>query len=586
MTAAPAWEKLALTVLRKADPPGELGVKALRKKVVKRAAKKQASADLAQLREAFDAALPTLRGVSVRGDVARIAEAAEAAGGAAAAREKRPAPDADARAAKPPKKAKKAATGAAAGELDAAGAAAWRDAHQVRISEEAFAPIASWESAARALPASLVEQCVGAGFAAPSPVQAAGWPVLVAGRDLVAVAETGSGKTLGFALPALARIGAERGAGGGAKPRKGAAPAPDMLVLSPTRELAQQSAAVIERFGASVGVKCVCLYGGVPKHEQRRALGDAACRVVVATPGRLVDLVERDGALALGSVRWLVLDEADRMLDMGFVDEVRRLAGACASARQTCMFTATWPVEVSKIASELMLDAAGAVRVAIGGAGGAALGLGGDDGRAVGDEPVANKRVTQEVEVIGERERDARLLKLLQRYHSSRKNRVIVFGLYKKECARLELQLQRAGWTCVAIHGDKAQAARDSAFGEFKSGAVPLLIATDVAARGLDIPNVEVVINFSFPLTIEDYVHRIGRTGRAGTSGISHTFFHDGDKAHAGSLQNVLREANQPIPDALMKYGSTVKKKEHKLYGAFGPKGGAEMKKATKITFD
>ena len=113
-----------------------------------------------------------------------------------------------------------------------------------------------------------------------------------------------------------------------------------------------------------------------------------------------------------------------------------------------------------------------------------------------------------------------------------------------------------------------------------------MLLCTDVAARGLDIPNVEVVINFSFPLTIEDYVHRIGRTGRAGTSGISHTFFHDGDKAHAGSLQNVLREANQPIPDALMKYGSTVKKKEHKLYGAFGPKGGAEMKKATKITFD
>ena len=131
-----------------------------------------------------------------------------------------------------------------------------------------------------------------------------------------------------------------------------------------------------------------------------------------------------------------------------------------------------------------------------------------------------------------------------------------------------------------------SQAARTKAFDDFRGVKVPLLVATDVAARGLDIPDVELVVNYSFPLTIEDYVHRIGRTGRAGTSGISHTFFHDGDKAHAGSLQNVLREANQPIPDALMKYGSTVKKKEHKLYGAFGPKGGAEMKKATKITFD
>ena len=494
----PGWEKLAITVLRKADPPGELGVKALRKKVVKRAAKKQASADLTALRVAFDTALPTLRGVSVRGDVARIADEAAAAG---AAPEKRARPTRT-RAAKPSKKAKKAAAAAAAAPPSSPAAsprratstrrARRRGARNTRCaSRRRLRADRDWDGAARVLPASLIDQCVGAGFVAPSPVQAAGWPVLVAGRDLVAVAETGSGKTLGFALPALARIGAEREKGGGAttKPAKSAkTPSPDMLVLSPTRELAQQSAAVIERFGAAVGVKCVCLYGGVPKHEQRRALGDGACRVVIATPGRLVDLVERDGALALSGVRWLVLDEADRMLDMGFVDEVRRLAGACAQQRQTAMFTATWPVEVSKIASELMLDAAGVVRVAIGGAGGVALGLGGDDGRAMGDEPVANKRVTQEVEVIGERERDARLLKLLQRYHSSRKNRVIVFGLYKKECARLEVQLQRAGWKCVAIHGDKAQAARDSAFGEFKSGSVPLLIATTLPRAGSTSP--------------------------------------------------------------------------------------------------
>ena len=189
------------------------------------------------------------------------------------------------------------------------------------------------------------------------------------------------------------------------------------------------------------------------------------------------------------------------------------------------------------------------------------------------------------MEVVEQHEKETKLPILLERYHKSRTNRVLVFALYKKEAARVEETLRRRGYNAIGIHGDMTQAARTHALQQFKEGKTPLLVATDVAARGLDIPLVEVVINYTFPLTIEDYVHRIGRTGRGGRTGHAHTFFTSFDKAHAGALQNILREASQPVPDALTKFGSTVKKKEHKLYGAFGPKEGQPMKAATKIVF-
>jgi len=179
-------------------------------------------------------------------------------------------------------------------------------------------------------------------------------------------------------------------------------------------------------------------------------------------------------------------------------------------------------------------------------------------------------------------------MELLNKYHSTRRNRILIFVLYKKEASRVESMLRGRGWRVNAIHGDNSQDRRTAALEAFKYATVPLLVATDVAARGLDIPDVEYVINFTFPLTIEDYIHRIGRTGRGGKSGISHTLFTMSEKSHSGQLINVLREANQCVPPELLKFGTAVKKKEHKLYGThYREEDSAKpMKKATRVTFD
>ncbi|KAG7398641.1 RNA-dependent ATPase [Phytophthora boehmeriae] len=394
------------------------------------------------------------------------------------------------------------------------------------------------------------------GFDKPTPIQSQCWPILASGRDIIGIAETGSGKTLAFAIPGLIHIADQPEV----SPKF---PGPRMLVVAPTRELAMQSSAVIAEAGKKCGLKSICIYGGVPKNTQRKALRDGV-HVVVATPGRLKDLVE-DKSCNLSKVSFVVLDEADRMLDEGFEKDIRCIIGNTHPERQIAMFSATWPQSIQKLAHEFLNDP---VKVTIG-----------------SDELAASQNVTQLVEVIDDRARDARAHTLLQKYHSSRKNLVLLFVLYKKEADRVERMLQQRGWTCAAIHGDRSQQQRTDAVEKFKSGEIPLLIATDVAARGLDIPGVEYVLNYSFPLTIEDYVHRIGRTGRGGKKGTAHTFFTANDKPRAGELVNLLRESNQEVPNDLTKFGTHVKKKEHKLYGAFA-KNIDVTKKATKITFD
>ncbi|KAI9810387.1 MAG: RNA-dependent ATPase [Pycnora praestabilis] len=398
-------------------------------------------------------------------------------------------------------------------------------------------------------------------FSSPTPIQAAAWPFLLSGRDVVGVAETGSGKTLAFGVPCIRYITSLK------KGRK--SQGVKAVMVSPTRELALQIHEQMVRLATPAGLEVVCVYGGVPKDEQRRALQTA--QIVVATPGRLNDLIN-EGAAELSSASYLVLDEADRMLDKGFEEEIRKIINTTTPSknRQTLMFTATWPESVRQLANTFMDSP---VKIAI------------------GDNPTgelrANTRIVQKVEVVEPHVKEYRLLQLIKEYQSGgqKDDRILVFCLYKKEATRVENFIRMKGFRVAGIHGDLSQAQRTTSLDAFKKGKIPLLVATDVAARGLDIPAVKLVINVTFPLTVEDYVHRIGRTGRAGKEGLAVTFFTEHDKAQSGALINVMKAANQPVPDDLLKFGTTVKKKGHDAYGAFF-KETVNSKAATKIKFD
>eukprot|EP01126_Amoeba_proteus_P036695 TRINITY_DN3745_c0_g1_i2.p1 TRINITY_DN3745_c0_g1~~TRINITY_DN3745_c0_g1_i2.p1 ORF type:complete len:267 (-),score=72.58 TRINITY_DN3745_c0_g1_i2:49-801(-) len=244
---------------------------------------------------------------------------------------------------------------------------------------------------------------------------------------------------------------------------------------------------------------------------------------------------------------------------MGFEPDIRKIFSLVKKDRQTLMFSATWPKIIQQLASEFLSNP---VRVIVG-----------------SESLVANSRVKQIVEVVEERVRKNRLFELLEEYHKQ-KEKLIIFVLHKKEAGSLEGVLQRRGVLCTSIHGDKSTVQRAEALASFKVGKPPILIATDVAARGLDIPKVEYVINYQFPLTIEEYVHRIGRTGRAGATGISHTFFGSYDKHLSGQLIGVLRAAKEPVPPELLAFGVAVKKKEPKL-------GRIDLNKSSNhVTFD
>ncbi|KAK3898696.1 P-loop containing nucleoside triphosphate hydrolase protein [Staphylotrichum tortipilum] len=420
-----------------------------------------------------------------------------------------------------------------------------------------------------------------ASFTAPTTIQAASWPFALSGCDVIGIAETGSGKTMAFSLPCVEALASSP------KPKhsKGDRTAyARAVVVSPTRELAMQTHAAMSSLASLVGLSAVCLYGGAPKDDQRALLRkNNGADIIVATPGRLKDFLA-EGCVSLSDVMFAVLDEADRMLDKGFEEDIKLILGSCPprEKRQTLMFTATWPTSVRGLAEGFMVDP---VKVTIGNR----TRAGGDEnGEGNGTvELQANSRIEQKVEVVDPRGKEQRLLELLKdaQKGSAKNDRVLVFCLYKKEAVRVEQFLERRGIRVASIHGDLRQDQRTRSLEAFKAGTTTVLVATDVAARGLDIPEVKLVINVTFPLTIEDYVHRIGRTGRAGKTGKAITLFTEHDKAHSGSLVNILRAANQPVPDELLKFGTTVKKKAHDSYGAFF-KDVDLSKKGTKITFD
>lgn len=378
-------------------------------------------------------------------------------------------------------------------------------------------------------------------FKEPSPIQALCWPQLIKKKDVVGIAETGSGKTLAFSLPILSRI---------LKKKQHRSGEIRMLVVTPTRELAQQIQAVLQKSP----LKSISLVGGEDRGAQIRQLKRDKPALVVGTPGRLNDLITAE-VLHLKKVKYFVLDEADRMLDAGFEPEVRRIAEALGKGkRQTVMFSATWPAAVQNLANRYLRKPQ-ILRV---------------QEASTSLAPNANTRIEQQVMVI--QDPNAREEPFLQIMRDHIKERMIIFVLYKKEAPHIQRVLTRnfPRLRISALHGDLSQSERTLALQQFTNAQSSVLIATDVAARGLDIPDVTLVINYTFPLTVEDYVHRIGRTGRAGKTGKAITFFTDADKAHAGQLVAVLKGAKQPVPEDLTSnYECVTKKKVHKEYGAY-----------------
>uniref|UniRef100_A0A672T7L5 RNA helicase n=1 Tax=Sinocyclocheilus grahami TaxID=75366 RepID=A0A672T7L5_SINGR len=356
----------------------------------------------------------------------------------------------------------------------------------------------------------------------PTPIQAQGWPVALSGKDMVGIAQTGSGKTLSYLLPGIVHINhqpfLERGDG------------PICLVLAPTRELAQQVQQVAAEYGKASRLKSTCIYGGAPKGPQIRDL-ERGVEICIATPGRLIDFLEV-GKTNLRRCTYLVLDEADRMLDMGFEPQIRKIVDQIRPDRQTLMWSATWPKEVRQLAEDFLKDY---VQINVG-----ALQLS------------ANHNILQIVDVCNDGEKEDKLMRLLEEIMSEKENKTIIFVETKRRCDDLTRRMRRDGWPAMGIHGDKSQQERDWVLNEFKYGKAPILIATDVASRGLDVEDIKFVINYDYPNNSEDYIHRIGRTARSQKTGTAYTFFTPNNMKQAHDLVSVLREANQAINPKLI----------------------------------
>jgi ATP-dependent RNA helicase RhlE len=325
-------------------------------------------------------------------------------------------------------------------------------------------------------------------YTTPTPIQAEAIPLALAGKDLLGGAQTGTGKTAAFALPLLQRLAQGEVAPGAPGPRK-----PRALILTPTRELAVQVNDSLRTYGKHLKLNTAAIYGGAGMGPQFDLL-KRGVDILVATPGRLMDHMER-GSIKLDQIDVLVLDEADRMLDMGFLPAIKRILAKVPALRQTLLFSATFEAELKKLAIEFMRNPQ-QVQISTG-------------------NTVAENITHRAHPVDGSRKRDL-LIEILAKRHT---DQVLVFGKTKHGCNRLAEQLEAAGLKAVAIHGNKSQAQRQKALNQFKAGKARVLVATDVAARGLDIPSLPLVINFDLPMVAEDYIHRIGRTGRAGAQG-------------------------------------------------------------------
>jgi ATP-dependent RNA helicase RhlE len=346
----------------------------------------------------------------------------------------------------------------------------------------------------------------GLGYAEPTPVQSAAIPLVLQGADLLARAQTGTGKTAAFALPMIERLIVRRS--------RSKARGPLGLVLVPTRELAVQVHKAIATYGAPVRLRVTAIFGGVPMPAQIQALR-LGTDIVVATPGRLIDHLQRR-TVDLSAVEILTLDEADRMLDMGFLPALRRVLPALPASRQTLLFSATLSAEVVKLSRDFTRDPQ-RVDVSHG-------------------ETVA-PTITHRIHPVDLDRKRALLVHVLAQAPAGQ---ALVFCRTRRGADRVGQHLERAGLSAAVIHGDKNQSARTRSLGHFKAGRISVLVATDLAARGLDVAQLPLVVNYDLPLAADDYVHRVGRTGRAGLPGRAVSLVTTSDRAQLRDIQRLL----------------------------------------------
>jgi len=368
----------------------------------------------------------------------------------------------------------------------------------------------------------LMENIKSIGYDKPTPVQKYSIPIVLAGRDLMACAQTGSGKTAAFLFPIISKLMGQNSQTVDYRTRMCY---PSALILAPTRELACQIQEECQKFAQRTGLKSTVVYGGAPMGNQLWTLG-AGCDILVATPGRLVDIIDRN-KVGLSKVKFLVLDEADRMLDMGFEPQVRKIVEERdmppKDNRRTLMFSATFPKEIQQLASSFLQDY---IFLAVG---------------RVGS---ATELVTQHFIKCDEHEKNDVLMKSIE----DNPGLTLIFVEQKKTADIVDRFLQRKGYPSTSIHGDRVQRERTAAIKAFSTGQTPYLVATNVAARGLDIDNVAHVINYDMSKDVDDYVHRIGRTGRAGKRGISTTFITPADVGVLPKLMDILEDSGAEIP--------------------------------------
>ncbi len=363
------------------------------------------------------------------------------------------------------------------------------------------------------------------GYAEPTPIQRQAIPALLEGRDLLGIAQTGTGKTAAFSLPSLHRLASDP------QPRRNAGCR--MLVLSPTRELAAQIAENMRGYAKFLNLSVQCVFGGVPTGRQARAL-ERGCDVLVATPGRLLDLAD-SRALTLRHVEIFVLDEADQMMDLGFIHPLKRVAGMLPKQRQSLFFSATMPKAIAELGRQFIHDP---VRV------------------EVTPQSTTVERVEQFVTFVNQAEKQALLtLRLRAGLTDGSITRTLVFTRTKHGADRVVRHLSAAGIQAAAIHGNKSQAQRTAALAAFKQGSAPVLVATDIAARGIDVSGVSHVFNFELPNVPEQYVHRIGRTARAGADGIAVSFVAPDEKPYLRDIEKLtrVRATPQPLPEDFTK---------------------------------